>query len=84
VVAAGVLIGQEAPALTRGTLIGVFGLCGSLGIMSLTYAGGQVYDSIGRQAPFVMMGLVNFAVCGVALWVRHRSTARLPPAARRA
>ena len=78
VVAAGVLIGQEAPAATRGTLIGVYGLCGSIGIVCLTYAGGQVFDSIGRQAPFTMMGLVNFMVCGVALWVRHRSTGGLP------
>ncbi|MEO7386151.1 MAG: MFS transporter [Gammaproteobacteria bacterium] len=71
VVAAGVLIGQEAPPATRGTLIGVFGLCGSLGIVCLTYAGGLVFDAVGRSAPFVMMGFVNFAVLGVALWVRR-------------
>jgi MFS family permease len=71
VVAAGVLIGQEAPAETRGTLIGVFGLCGSLGIVCLTWAGGLVFDGVGRSAPFVMMGLVNLAVLGAALWVRR-------------
>jgi MFS family permease len=81
VVASGVLIGQEAPAATRGTLIGVFGLCGSLGIVSLTYAGGKVFDSIGPHAPFVMMGVVNSAVFGVALWVRNKTTAQIPQAA---
>ncbi|MEO8443865.1 MAG: MFS transporter [Gammaproteobacteria bacterium] len=78
VVASGVLIGQEAPARTRGTLIGVFGLCGSLGIVCLTYAGGLVYDGFGRSAPFVMMGVVNFAVLAAALWVRRGSTIALP------
>ena len=81
VVAAGVLIGQEAPAAIRGTLIGVYGLCGSLGIVCLTYVGGQVFDSIGRSAPFVMMGIVNFAVLGVALWVRNTTTTHLPESA---
>lgn len=78
VVAAGVLIGQEAPALARGTLIGVFGLCGSLGIVCLTYAGGLVFDAYGRSAPFIMMGLVNFAVLAVALRVRRRSMISVP------
>ena len=71
-VAAGVLIGQEAPKASRGTVIGSFGLCGSLGIMSLTFAGGFVYDHINAQAPFVMMGLVNVVVLLAALRVRHR------------
>jgi MFS family permease len=75
VVAAGVLIGQEAPAATRGTLIGTFGLCGSLGIICLTFGGGQVFDAFGRNAPFVMMGIVNFAVLAVALWVRRHTLA---------
>jgi len=73
VVAAGVLIGQEAPAPLRGTVIGTFGLCGSLGIICLTFAGGQVFDTFGRHAPFAMMGIVNLAVVALALWVRHRS-----------
>jgi MFS family permease len=70
VVAAGVLIGQEAPAEKRGTLIGVFGLCGSLGIVCLTFAGGLVFDAFGRSAPFVMMGIVNFVVLAAAVRVR--------------
>jgi MFS family permease len=81
VVAAGVLIGQEAPAATRGTIIGVFGLCGSLGIVCLTYAGGLVFDSSGRSAPFVLMGIVNFAVLAAALWVRRGTTTGAPGAA---
>ncbi|MEZ5564992.1 MAG: MFS transporter [Gammaproteobacteria bacterium] len=72
VVASAVLIGQEAPSASRGTVIGCFGLCGSLGIMSLTAAGGWVYDSISAQSPFIMMGLVNFVVLLIAIRVRHR------------
>jgi hypothetical protein len=51
----------------------VFGLCGSLGIVCLTFAGGLVFDQFGRSAPFAMMGIVNFAVLAAALWVRGRS-----------
>ena len=81
VVAAGVLIGQEAPAASRGTILGMFGLCGSLGIICLTFAGGQVFDHFGRSAPFVMMGLVNFAVLAATLGVPRAGAAqlRVPP-----
>jgi MFS family permease len=72
VVSAGVLIGQEAPAAVRGTVIGTFGLSGALGIICLTYAGGQVFDDIGPGAPFVMMGAVNLLVFACALLVRRR------------
>jgi len=75
VVTAGVLIGQEAPPPLRGTVIGTFGLCGALGIICLTFAGGQVFDAFGRHAPFAMMGMVNLVVVALALWVRHRSMA---------
>lgn len=73
VVSAGVLIGQEAPAAARGAVIGTFGLAGSLGMICLTTAGGQVFDAIGPHAPFAMMGLVNLLVFGCAVYVRRVS-----------
>jgi MFS family permease len=72
VVSAGVLIGQEAPATARGAVIGTFGLSGSIGMICLTFAGGQVFDAMGAGAPFVMMGVVNLLVMGATLLVRAR------------
>lgn len=73
VVSAGVLIGQEAPAAMRGAVIGTFGLSGSIGMICLTVAGGQVFDSIGPGAPFLMMGGVNLLVFLAALLVRGKT-----------
>jgi MFS family permease len=84
VVSAGVLIGQEAPAPVRGTVFGTFGLAGSLGMICLTFAGGQVYDRVGPQAPFLLMAAVNAVVMCAALAVRRHdgrvtAAARTPP-----
>jgi MFS family permease len=80
VVSAGVLIGQEAPAPARGVVIGTFGLCGSVGMICLTFLGGQVFDGVGPHAPFVMMGIVNGAVMLAALAVWRLVPAPAPVA----
>lgn len=72
VVSGGVLVGQEAPARSRGAVLGTFSLMGASGIMLLTLAGGFVFDRLGQTAPFTMMGLVNLAVLVGALLLRHR------------
>lgn len=72
VVSGGVLVGQEAPARSRGAVLGTFSLMGASGIMLLTLAGGFVFDQVGQTAPFTMMGLVNLAVLVGALLLRHR------------
>lgn len=72
VVSGGVLVGQEAPARSRGAVLGTFSLMGASGIMLLTLAGGFVFDRVGQTAPFTMMGLVNLAVLVGALLLRHR------------
>jgi MFS family permease len=74
-IAAGAVVGQEAPVRMRGAVIGVFGLLGGVGIMFATFVGGLVFDNIGRTAPFVMMGILNFVLLGVAVWVRLRTSA---------
>jgi MFS family permease len=71
-VAAGAVVGQEAPIETRGAVLGVFGLLGGVGILFATFVGGLVFDNIGRTAPFVMMGMLNALLLGVALMVRLR------------
>lgn len=71
IVTAGALLGQEATDTKRGSIVGVFGLIGGIGILGTTFAGGQLFDLVGRTAPFMMMGLLNFALMAAALWVRR-------------
>lgn len=70
IVTAGALLGQEATPKHRGAIVGSFGLFGGLRILATTFAGGQLFDSIGRTAPFVMMGVLNLVLLATALYVR--------------
>ncbi len=72
IVSAGALLGQEAPERIRGAVVGVFGLVGAIGILFATKIGGEIFDSIGRTSPFVMMGILNAMLMTFALWVRFR------------
>ena len=75
VVSGGVLVGQEAPARSRGAVLGTYSLMGATGIMLLTFAGGIVFDRVGQTAPFTMMGIVNGIVLFAALILRQREAA---------
>ena len=70
IVSVAALLGQESNTPNRGAIIGVFGLAGGFGILATTFLGGQLFDSVGRTAPFLMMGLMNFALMLAALRVR--------------
>ena len=65
VIAGNALLGQEAPPHIRGASVGVFGLVGTLGILSVTFLGGQAFDRFSYGAPFTMMTGVNAVI---ALW----------------
>ena len=69
--AGGVLIGQEAPALSRGAVLGTYSLMGAAGIMVLTFTGGLLFDHVGRTAPFTMMGCINLVILAAALYMRR-------------
>lgn len=69
VVAGGALLGQEAPGSIRGSVVGVYGLAGGIGILVATLVGGMLFDDIGRTAPFTMMGLANILLAVIALAV---------------
>lgn len=69
-IASGAVLGQEAQEETRGAVVGVFGLLGGAGILFATFVGGLVFDGLGRTAPFVMMGILNFLLLAVALVAR--------------
>ncbi len=69
--AGGVLIGQEAPARSRGAVLGTYSLMGAAGIMVLTFIGGIIFDEIGKTAPFTMMGCINLVILVAALYLRR-------------
>ena len=66
------LIGQEAPAPIRGSVIGMFSLCGAAGILFITSIGGRLYDAIDPTAPFVLIGAINGLLFFIALRVKRR------------
>ncbi len=65
------LLGEQTPAELRGAAIGVFSMCGSLGVLILVFAGGVLFDLVSGAAPFAMLGAVN-VMAGVAAWVVWR------------
>ena len=71
--AATTLLGQEAPKMKRGAIVGVFNLAGAAGILISTGIGGKIYDVIGPYAPFVLIGFCNIAVSLFAIYVSKTS-----------
>jgi len=67
------LIGQEAPKLQRGAVVGVFNTAGAIGILVSSWFGGMLFDSIAPAAPFVLIGIMNGAVAIFAIIVRIKS-----------
>lgn len=72
VVAGGALIGQEAPARIRGSVLGVFNLFGAVGIAVCVGLGGYLFDHWYFNAPFLLMGLINGSVLLLAIYVRMK------------
>ncbi len=67
-----VLIGQQAPAASRGAVLGVFSLFGALGILVATKVGGHLFDRWSPTGPFVLMAGLNGVLLLWALVVRSR------------
>jgi MFS family permease len=66
------LIGQSAPEDIRGSVLGLFNFCGSIGILCITVIGGVVFDAWMPGAPFVVVGALNLVVCLVTIFVRRQ------------
>jgi MFS family permease len=64
------LVGQEAPLKERGSIIGMNGLFGAVGILVFSKAGGLWFDQYGPPAPFVLVGAVQVLLLLAALAVR--------------
>lgn len=75
IVSVGALLGQESDSPYRGSIVGVFGLLGGFGILATTFIGGQLFDAIGRTAPFLAMGIMNILLMAAALYVRTNCAA---------
>jgi MFS family permease len=74
ILASQALIGQVAPERGRGAVIGVFTLCGSVGIFLAAVVGGTLFDSWRPSAPYVVMGCTSGLLCALATytWVQTR------------
>jgi len=59
ILASQVLVAQEAPAATRGSVLGVYGVFGALGILFVSVVGGQLFDSWTPAAPLLIMAGAN-------------------------
>jgi MFS family permease len=72
------LISQEAPRRERGTVVGMYNTAGAIGIFFAAGVGGQLFDSIGPHAPFVLIGLLSLIVMLLAVVVRIKSPGKMP------
>jgi len=73
-----ILISHEAPRLKRGAVVGMFNMCGAVGIFISSGIGGRLFDSVGPAAPFLLIGGMNGFVCLMAVLVRIFSPGYMP------
>lgn len=79
------LIGSVAPEKGRGAVIGLFSLCGAIGILMIAKTGGWLSGQYGPIAPFMLVACANMVVLVLALivlaYTRRQAAAELPAAA---
>lgn len=75
------LLGQETPMDVRGSVIGLAGFCGSLGILVTSLAGGYLFDHWRISGPILLVGAANLAAFALALavWLRNGRPLRFDP-----
>lgn len=73
ILASQALIGQVAPEKGRGAVIGVFTLCGSIGIFLAALVGGYLFDVWRPSAPYVVMGVMSGVLCAVSVYTLIRT-----------
>jgi len=80
ILASQALIGQVAPERGRGAVIGVFTLCGSVGIFLAAIVGGTLFDAWRPSAPYIVMGCTSGLLCALAAytWVQTRIRVNAP------
>jgi MFS family permease len=69
------LLAGEAPKNIRGSVFGLQGFFGAIGILVMSSLGGRVFDAIGPGAPFIMMAIANGIILVWSIWVKYRESA---------
>ena len=72
------VIGQEAKEDIRGSVVGLFNFCGSVGTLIIAVVCGILFDAWMPGAPFVFVGCINLLILAVAVRVRIRTGYRAP------
>jgi MFS family permease len=72
VISSQVLIAEQAPRRTRGSIIGTFALSGGVGIMVAFAVGGVLFDAWRPAGPFIVFGVLAAIAFGYGLSVRRR------------
>lgn len=72
------LIGQEAKEDIRGSVLGLFNFCGSVGTLSIGVISGILFDAWMPSAPFVFVGFINLLILALAIIIRVRTGYRAP------
>jgi sugar phosphate permease len=72
------VIGQEAKEDIRGSVVGLFNFCGSVGTLVVAVVCGFLFDVWMPGAPFVFVGGINLLILVMAIMVRRRTGYRAP------
>jgi MFS family permease len=72
VISSQVLVAEQSPVKTRGSVVGTFALSGGVGIMIAFAVGGTLYDAWRPAAPFVLFGLLAAVAFVYGLAVRSK------------
>lgn len=67
------LIAKEASVATRGSVIGMFNMCGAIGILVSTFVGGILFDRVGPHAPFVFVGSLTLLLIAASIVCRVKA-----------
>jgi NAD(P)-dependent dehydrogenase (short-subunit alcohol dehydrogenase family)/predicted MFS family arabinose efflux permease len=72
VITSQVLIAKYAKREIRGSVIGFFGFCGAVGIMTAFGVGGYVFDNWKESAPFLLFAIFGLGVAGLGLILKNK------------
>ena len=72
------VVGQEATEDIRGSVVGLFNFCGSVGTLVIAVICGFLFDAWMPGAPFVFVGGINLLILVAAISVRIRTGYRAP------
>ncbi len=74
IITSGVLIAEQAPDRLRGSVVGLFTLCGAVGILVASIVGGYLFDHWMKTGPFVFFGAISALILVWTLALQFRRT----------